>query len=178
MQDVAAIFPELDRIDDPDVRAGVRECWEVARDDADVESLASVPWLPPTQRELDLPDETLVGHVHDVVAGAVALGESLEQTRGATVDYDLLVGGALVHDVSKLYEFDGMTDTEVYDLLGHPYYGVVTVTNAGLPVEYAHIVLSHTSRTTVEPAFLEAELIKRADEAAARDIRLRAERDD
>lgn len=178
MQDVTTVFPELDRIDDPDVRAGVRECWEAACAESGVESLSAVPWFPPAQRDLDVTDETLVDHVRDVVAAAVGLAEALETTRGTTIDRDLLVGGALVHDVSKLHEFDGMAETRVHELLGHPYYGVVTVTNAGLPVEYAHVVLSHSASTTVEPAFIEAELIRRADEAVARDIRLRAERRD
>jgi hypothetical protein len=65
-----------------------------------------------------------------------------------------------------------MDPTPVYDLLGHPYWGVHIVAQAGLPVELAHVVLSHTSRTNVEPAFLEAELVRRADEAAASAIRL------
>jgi HD superfamily phosphodiesterase len=88
------------------------------------------------------------------------------------LDTDLLLAGALVHDVSKLAEFDGMDATPTYDLLGHPYWGVYVVASAGLSVELAHVVLSHTSRTNVEPAFLEAELVRRADEAAASAIRL------
>ena len=42
---------------------------------------------------------------------------------------------------------------------------------ADLPVELAHIVLSHSPRTNVEPAFVEAEIVKRADEVAAAAIK-------
>jgi hypothetical protein len=35
------------------------------------------------------------------------------------------------------------------------------------PVAVAHIVLSHSPKTSVEPAMLGAELVGRADEAAA-----------
>jgi hypothetical protein len=87
------------------------------------------------------------------------------------VDLDTVIAGALVHDVSKLYEFDGMERTEVGELLGHPCYGVAVVSRANLPVEIAHVVLSHSPRTSVEPATLEAELVRRADEAAAASIR-------
>jgi hypothetical protein len=76
--------------------------------------------------------------------------------------------------VSKVAEFDGMTETPVYNLLGHPCYGIYTIAAANLPIELAHIVLSHTSRTTVEPATLKTELVKRADEVAAAAIRSRA----
>jgi len=174
MTDVLDCFPALADIDEATLRERVRDCWVRACEDADVDDLGAVPWLPPTQRALDITDESLVGHVQDVVAGSRGLADALERSRGAAVDRDLLVAGALVHDVSKLYEFDGHDATRIYDLLGHPYYGVHAVAAAGLPVEYAHIVLSHTSRTTVEPAFLEAELIRRADEAAAAAVRLTA----
>jgi len=173
---IRATFPEVDAIEDDDLRAGVADAWATAAAENEVEDLTAVPWLPPTQRELGLDDEGLVDHVRDVTACAVSLAETLQERRADSLppDLDTVVAGALVHDVSKLAEFAGMEETAVYDLLGHPYYGVHAVAAAGLPVEYAHIVLSHTSRTTVEPAFLEAELIRRADEAAAAAVRLTA----
>lgn len=172
--EIERVFPELDSIEDNDLRASVRTAWLTAIEDNDIVSLASVPWFPPAQRKLDLPDETLVAHVRDVAVGVVALAEILIDQRDADIDMDVLLAGALVHDVSKPYEFDGMDETPVGTLLGHPHYGVHVVAEAGLPVEVAHIVLSHTSRTTVEPATLEAELVRRADEAAAAAIRSEA----
>jgi putative nucleotidyltransferase with HDIG domain len=169
---VEATFPELDAIDDPELRAGVVAAWRDAATDAGVTDLDAVPWLPPVERDLGIVgEERLVDHVRDVTACARALAATLADRRGADVDRDLLVAGALVHDVSKLAEFDGHESTPVFDLLGHPYYGVHLVARAGLPVELAHVVLSHTHRTTVEPAFLEAALVRRADEVAATAIR-------
>lgn len=173
-EELDSTFPALGDIEDDELRTDVREAWLTAIADNDITSLESVPWFPPTQRKLDLPDETLVAHVRDVTAGAVALAETLIEHRNADIDFDILIAGALVHDVSKLYEFDGMDDTAIQRFLGHPYYGIHVVTQANLPVEVAHIVLSHTRRTTVEPATLEAELIRRADEAAAAAIRSEA----
>jgi len=168
---VSEVFPEVDRIEDDELRAGVVEAWERAMADNDVSDLTELPWFPPGQRELGIPmdEENLVPHVRDVTRGAIALAESLAETRGTDVDRDLVVAGGLVHDVSKLYECHGAEDTEIGDLLGHPYYGVHAV--ADLPVELAHIVLSHSPRTNVEPAFVEAEIVKRADEVAAAAIK-------
>ncbi|WP_255149044.1 HD domain-containing protein [Halorarius halobius] len=171
MPDVLAAFPELADVDDPDLREGVRDCWATACEETETDDLTVVPWFPPAQRKHGIEGETLVAHVRDVVAGARALADALDASRGTTVDRDLMLASALVHDVSKLYEFDGHEETAVGDLLGHPYYGVYCVAAAGLPVECAHVVLAHTSRTTVEPAFLEAELVRRADEAAAAAVR-------
>ena len=164
-------FPELDEIETDALRTGVIDAWAGAMDEAGIEALESVPWLPPTQRDLGLGDERLVPHVRDVTACAVAIADRLVARRGAAIDLDTVIAGALVHDVSKLAEFDGMDPTPVYELLGHPYYGVHVVARAGLPVELAHIVLAHTSRTAVEPATVEAEIVRRADEAAAAAIR-------
>lgn len=165
-------FPELDAIADDDLRAGVVRAWRGGATQAGVTDLTMLPWLPPTERRLGIVGEaSLVDHVRDVVACARALATTLADRRGTDIDGDLLVAGALVHDVSKLAEFNGHDPTPTYDLLGHPYYGVHIVAAAGLPVELGHIVLSHTSRTTVEPAFLEAALVRRADEVAATAIR-------
>ena len=64
-------------------------------------------------------DEYLVPHVRDVTVCAADIAETLAERRGADVSLDTVVAGALVHDVSKLHEFDGMDETAVGDLLGH-----------------------------------------------------------
>jgi len=171
---VRTAFPELDAIADDDLRDGVVDAWAMTMRDNGIDDLAAIPWFPPAQRELGLDDESLVGHVRDVTACAVGLAEALLDRRDLELSVDTVVAGALVHDLSKLAEFDGMAETPVYDLLGHPYYGVHLVARAGLPVKLAHIALSHTSRTSVEPATLEAELVRRADEVAAAAIRSQA----
>lgn len=165
---VREAFPEIDRIEDEALREGVVGAWTTAMADAGVDDLADVPWLPPAQERLGLPDERLVDHVRDVVVGAVALADALVETRGAAVDLsmDLILAGALLHDVSKCYEYDGMAETEIGRLLGHPHYGVHVAAAAGLPVEVQHVVLAHSPRSAVEPATLEAELVTRADRAA------------
>jgi len=172
--DIGSIFPELERIDDADLRAGVTAAWRNAAADNErsVADLESVPWFPPAQRELGIaPGEALlVDHVRDVTSCAAALAGALGDG-GPDPDLDTVLAGALVHDVSKLYEFDGTDRTGTGRLLGHPHFGVAVVDRAGLPVEIAHIVLSHSGRTTVEPATIEAEIVRRADEVAAAHVR-------
>lgn len=141
--------------------------------DANVEDRTTVPWLPPVQADLGLPDETLVDYVRDATLLARGMATTLHERRPGSHDVELVVAGALVHDVSKLYEFDGEDTTAAGDLLGHHHFGIHVVAQAGLPTEIGHIVLSHTHRTTVEPATLEAEVVKRADQVAAAAIRLR-----
>ena len=176
---IQSVFPELKMIKKDELRNRVTYAWKTSTREYDIESLSAVPWLPPAQRELSLPDESLVSHVRDVTACAVALAERLIQRRGSTisVDIDTVIAGSLIHDVSKLAEFDGMNETDIFQLLGHPYYGVHIATRAGLGPEYSNIILSHTNRTNVEPATIEAALVKRADEVAAAAIRWQATED-
>ena len=63
---------------------------------------------------------------------------------------------------------------DVGRLLGHPHYGVHLAAEAGLPVAVQHVVLAHSHRTAVEPATLEAEIVRRVDEVAAAAVRRRA----
>ena len=162
------MFPEIEGIEDDGLRTGVATAWTTATgvNGLDVADLPEQPWLPPERRAED--PERLVDHVRDVTACAVGLAESLLERRpDIAVDIDTVIAGALVHDVSKLYEFDREARTELGDLLGHPHYGVAMVSQANLPVAVAHVVLSHSPKTSVEPATLEAELVGRANEAAA-----------
>ena len=173
---VQSAFPELNSIQDDNLKNKVVDAWATSIRENEVSDLAKVPWLPPTQHELSLPDESLVCHVRDVTACAVALAETMMERRQneIAIDMDTVIAGSLIHDVSKLAEFDGMDETDIYNLLGHPYYGVHIAARANLSPEYAHIILSHTNRTKVEPATLEAEVVRHADEIAAAAIRWQA----
>ncbi len=173
---IDTVFPEIETIEDETLRADVSSAWTSAADanGLEIEDIEAVPWFPPGQRELGLAadEATLVDHVRDVTSCAVGLAESLSSRRPSLdLDLDTVIAGALVHDVSKLYEFEGMEPTAIGELLGHPYFGIVVADRADLPIEMLHIVLSHSHRTAVEPATLEAEIVRRADEVAVAGIR-------
>ena len=105
--DIESVFPEIESIEDDGLRTGVATAWTTAAgvNGLDVADLPEQPWLPPEERAEE--QEPLVGHVRDVTACAVGLAESLLERRpDVAVDLDPVIAGALVHDVSKLYEFD------------------------------------------------------------------------
>jgi putative nucleotidyltransferase with HDIG domain len=169
---VTRAFPAVESIRDDDLREKVLDAWADALDETGWD-LEDVPWYPPEQERLGLPDETFVDHVNEVVDASVALAEVLVEHRGdrLDVDMDVVLAGALVHDISKLYEFDSEGATDVERFFGHPHYGVYPAARAGLPPEIVQVTLSHTSLTSVEPATMEAEIIRRADQTVASSIR-------
>lgn len=143
MFEISDFFPEISAIEDENLRGSIKDCWVIACRENNIKDLSKVPWLPPVQKDLNIKNESLVNHVRDVVSLSVGIADSLKDSRNTDIDYDLLIGGCLIHDISKLYEFDGMKETDTYRLLGHPYYGIYCVSKAGLPIEYSHIVLSY-----------------------------------
>lgn len=172
-EEVRNAFTELAEIDDDELRSGVVSAWVIALEENNIPDLSSIPWLGPYQAKIGISDELLVDHIQDVTATAVEIAEVFIERRGMDIDLNTILAGALVHDVSQLGEIDGESWTKTGRLLGHPYYGVYITRAAGLPVEVQHIVLSHTVATDVEPATLEAEIVRQADRATASAIKAR-----
>lgn len=102
------------------------------------------------------------------------------------VDRELLISGAILHDIAKLSEFE-VTDTGIVsgysikgNLLGHLAEGAMVVRKAseklGIPMETSmlleHMILSHHGEpefgAAVRPMFIEAELLSELDLMDAR----------
>lgn len=163
----------VESIEDDGLREGVLAAWTTAMADVGIDDLDGVPWYPPVQAELDLPDETLVPHVREVTRAAIGLTDVFEGRADLDLDRDIVIAAALVHDVSKLYEYDGEQPTAIGTLLDHPHYGIHVTAAAGLPVEVQHAVVTHSPNTAIDPATIEAEIVYRADLVAASAIKLR-----
>lgn len=174
---VLEAFPEIDEISDKNLRDSVIDAWTSTLEETGVDDLSTLQWSPKTQRELGLPEARLVDHIRDTTIGAFELADLLIERRGVELSRDVVVAGALLHDISKLYEYDedaASGHTALGDLLVHPHYGVHVCARAGIPVEVTHAVLAHSKNTGVEPATLEAEIVSKADEVAAAAIRMEA----
>lgn len=170
-------FPQIREIQSVELRDQVVEAWVVAMEDNGIRELESVYWFPPVQNELGIPDENLVDHVRDVIDGSRQMAKQLRESRDADISIDVVTAGAVVHDVSKLYEFAELETTDLGDLLVHPHFGVSVAARVGLPVVVQHIVLSHSPQTAVAPATLEAEIVCRVDQICGSAIRVTGDRD-
>lgn len=169
---IAETFPRVETIADDRLREGTIDAWAIALVDNGMDDLETAQWYPTRQKELGTGDELLIDHVQDVTELSIEMAHVMSDRRPVDVSLDLLITGALVHDVSKVYEYAGYDPTPIYDLLGHPYYGVASVAMARLPPEVAHIVLAHSPLTAVEPATIEALIVRYADEVATAGIKL------
>ena len=158
--DVQKLWPELEWIEDPDLREKVTRTWELAfeRSPLEPEDLLSIPFT------LHVPDcqVTFMAHkrlvVHLALECAKKIGEFM--AHDMPVNRDVLVAGAILADVGKLLEYEkegGETRQSVRgQYLRHPFTGVALAQECGVPDPVCHIVATHAG---------EGNLVKRSSEA-------------
>ena len=98
-------FPELDVIEDADLRDKVVEAWAFALSQTEFTAIEQIRGSgnPTTPR---LKQGTQTEHLRGVARIALAMADSLEQVVGPVgINRDLLIACALCHDVGKPFEF-------------------------------------------------------------------------
>ncbi|MCD6382860.1 MAG: HD domain-containing protein [Thermoplasmata archaeon] len=132
-------FPQLGKIGDDNLREFVVRVWVEAARRGEWESLEGIPFtllINPAPYDL-------LEHTRRVTEMAAAVGE-----RRNDVDLDLLIAGALLHDVGKLLEYEksdgGVVVSKCGKLLRHPISGAALILEMGGSEELAHIVAAHS----------------------------------
>jgi putative nucleotidyltransferase with HDIG domain len=166
-------LPELADIRNDELRAKVEEAFVLALSQTEFERLeeippTGVPGSPAMRRG------TQADHFRGVARMALALADGLEQVLGPIgVDRDVLIAGALCHDVGKPFEFSprnlarwGANPAAAGNpAIRHPVYGVHLALSVGLPEAVVHAIGAHSVHAEgsfVVPS-LEAVIIQYAD---------------
>ena len=96
-------------------------------------------------------DISWIEHVNDVTAMCMAQFDGLEKyyrRHGVPFSRDVVVAGALLHDIGKLTEFeekDGVVGHgKDYELMRHPLSGALIASKAGLPNNIIHLIATHS----------------------------------
>lgn len=161
-QEVLDLWPEIDWIEDPDLRLKTAKVWKIALE-------KSVLTAPDLKR---IPFTLLCGpglkvsfmdHKRAVVHIARESGKKINEFFGdeLPVNMDVLVSGAILADVGKLLEYvldkDGSAIQGSYGkYLRHPFSGVSLAESCGIPPEVCHIIATHAG---------EGDMVKRSNEA-------------
>lgn len=141
--DVAALFPEIELIEDSGIRDGVREVWQRCWDESAFERIEDVPVTPSLAY-------SHVIHNRSVVQMAISVAQIVETFHGAKVNHDHLIAAALLQDVSKLVEYKPGTSGEKPghskrgETFQHGFWGAHIALEVGLPEEVAQSILYHT----------------------------------
>ena len=145
-------LPELSLIGDAELRERVVRAWAIALAESEFERIDDIPgagdWKSPPMKE-----GSQAHHLRGVATMAVGLARGMQQVFPALeVDYDVLIAGALLHDVGKAFElsrrnlarWQARPARTGLPAIRHPVYGVHVALTAGLPEAVVHIVGGHS----------------------------------
>jgi len=136
---IIEIFPEIDNISDAGMKEHVVNAWQKAMEMSECQDLETVLWT------LAVPGltATLVEHTRKVTRMAAAAAKEHGE-----VNVDLVIAGALLHDIGKVLEYaqvDGKTvKSSTGEGLRHPVSGAGLAMKYDLPAELVHIIANHS----------------------------------
>jgi putative nucleotidyltransferase with HDIG domain len=157
---VMEIWPEIDWIQDAQLREAVLLTWVKAFENSPLEpeDLLEIPF---TLLVKDCP-ATFMEHKRCVVHIAKRAAEAMIEFLGGSlpIDMDTVIAGAILADVGKLLEYEKVGGKSVQSdrgkFLRHPFTGVALAMQCGVPDSVCHIVAAHAG---------EGDLVKRTTEA-------------
>ncbi|HJQ93812.1 MAG TPA: HD domain-containing protein [Candidatus Thermoplasmatota archaeon] len=166
-------LPEVEDIADAGLRDKVVEAWAFALSQTEFGSIDEIrasggPASPPLRQG------TQADHLRGVARMAVAMADALERVAGPLgIDRDVLIAGALCHDVGKAFEFSPRNQARWranpaaagYPSIRHPVYGVHVALTVGLPEAVAHIAGAHSAEGERVERSLENTIVNIADHA-------------
>ena len=165
--EVKCLWPELDWIQNADLKEKTTHCWERAFELSPLlpEDLNKIPFT------LLVPNcpTTFMEHKRCVVHIARRSGEAMKEHMGNAlpIDMDTVIAGAILADVGKLLEYenrDGKTvQSQRGELLRHPFTGVALAMECGLPDAVCHIIAAHAAEGDLVKRTTEAYIVHHAD---------------
>jgi hypothetical protein len=154
--DVREALPEIDLIEDAELRERVAAVWQQLWSDSSFAALEDVP-IGPELAPTHLP------HNRSVVTMALQVAETLERFHGIVLDRDVLVAAGLLQDVSKLVEMEpgaeGAVATELGRNFQHAFWAAHKALEQGIPMRICEIVLNHTPQSPRFPSSLEGKVL-------------------
>jgi putative nucleotidyltransferase with HDIG domain len=162
MKNINELWPELEWIQDKDLRDKTAKTWELALKKSVLkpDDLRKIPFTLLAGPDLKV---SFMDHKRAVVHIARECGKKFNEffSGELPVNMDVLIAGAILADVGKLLEYEldvhGKCIQGKYgELVRHPFSGVSLAEQCGVPPEVCHIIAAHAG---------EGDLIKRSTEA-------------
>ncbi len=172
---VKRLWPEIDWIQDAQLREQVTETWTKAleRSSLKPDDLHQIPFtlLIPNCPITFMEHKRCVVHIAHESAKAITsfMGRALR------IDMDTVIAGAILADVGKLLEYelgpDGRSrQSERGQALRHPFTGVALALASGVPDAVCHIIASHAAEGDLVRRTTEAQIVHYADFMAYRPL--------
>jgi len=167
IDEVKKLWPELEWIEDTDLRRKTTETWALALENSRLEpnDLNEIPF---TLLVKDCPVK-FMEHKRAVVHIAYESAKKMREFFGDNlpVDMDVVISGAILADVGKLLEYDKVNGKAVVSQYGryvrHPFSGVGLAMQCGIPDRICHIIAAHAGEGDLFKRTTEAYIVHHAD---------------
>ena len=141
------ILPEINEITDADLRERVINVWLKAFKVSGFtpDDLLKMPFTLLYETKI-----SFAQHIRGVVQCSISAGKVVNQMYAGeiVIKMDILIAGAILHDVAKLLEFEkteaGWRKSKRGQILRHPFAGVGLCFDEGIPDEVMHIIAVHS----------------------------------
>jgi putative nucleotidyltransferase with HDIG domain len=162
-----SLMPEFQLIQDTTLQEQTIKVWEEAIQEGDweISDLLEMPFtLLIEQAAINI-----ITHTRAVTVCAMQIAEVLleEYKDRVKINKDILLSGALLHDVGKLFEYEkdngNFTKSKRGQLLRHPISGAAFASKFGLPEEILHIIACHSKEGDGARKTVEAIIVNHAD---------------
>ena len=165
-EELLSALPEIELINNQDLRERVIATWVEAlqRGGWVVHDIERMPFTLAKKVNLNFAQ-----HVRSVTKICIAVEDTFHEIYGSALSLhrDVLIAGALLHDVGKLLEMeeeDGVfKKTAAGKLVRHPFSGVALADANGLPAEVLHIIGTHSKEGDPYKRTPEAIILNYAD---------------
>jgi putative nucleotidyltransferase with HDIG domain len=164
---VLEIWPEINWIEDKDLREKTLSCWCYALEHSvlTVEDLCTMPF------SLLIKDCTIsfMNHKRTTVQLAVQMAKTMQTNFGdhLTINMDFLIAGAILIDIGKLLEYDKtngkLSTSKAGKLIRHPFSGLAIADRFDIPPEVQHIIATHSVEGDFGKRTIESIIVHHAD---------------
>ena len=166
-KEILKIWPEIDWIQDKELREKTAKAWEYAIDKS-VLSAEDLEKIPFSLLIKDC-DVSFMNHKRTCVQLAVDIAKRMQDNFGdeIEIDMDILIAGAILIDIGKLIEYEiknGKLGTSNFGtIVRHPFSGVAIADRFDLPAEVQHIIGTHSKEGDLGKRTVESIIVHHAD---------------
>lgn len=155
------VFPTFAQLSNEETKARVAAVYEEMFARCAWDSIEDACFSPA------LPDCRLVDHINAVMEATLAAARCIEKYQKISFDYDNIITLAMLHDSSKLVEYEpcegGCRETEIGKKIQHGVMGAMLAYQHGFSVDVMNQILTHTPRSKMKPTDKEGALFARID---------------
>ena len=164
-------LPEIQEIKNGELRDKVVEAWAMSLAQEGLSGISDIQGSGDPEKNI-LKEGTQVDHLRGVTLLSMRMAEQLEELKPALeIDHDVMIAGALVHDVGKAREFKAANQAkwkQAPHVAGwpparHSVHGYYICKTVGLPDEVAHIAIGHSREGVFVMKSLECTIVSHAD---------------